>query len=269
MVINKTILATLTLSCSVMMQAAYANSTCPIESAAIISTAGDENGRGSLSQSFVIPPGYETIAGAVAFLSNEWPRFYGTQFNDTYLARFSAPGLISILASGNVNSSSWKTGTLGYNGIAPVKSYTLDASGLAGRTATLKYEVNDVGDLVVDSALAIDQVKVVRTEQFVHAGSGFFTSPGAIQGSFGQAVRLTFTNTNVLGATLKVTNNGFGGGTRGSIVLPGQSVTYEYYSGGVEPTYWSFDVDTTSDAFFMDYSIESTWVEGMPVNPCY
>lgn len=248
---------------------ANAQSSCSVTQAAVISTAGDSNGLGSLSQSFVIPPGYESISGRVRFLSDEWPRYYGTQYNDTYLARFSAPGQARVLASGNVNSSNWSAGLLGYNGTTPERNYTIDVSGLAGRTATLHYEVRDVGDLLVDSALAIDAVRVVRTQQYVPAGGGSLTGNSSVSGSFGQSVRLTFRNTNVLGTTITVRDTSAFGESHGAIILPLQSVTFTFSRFGTEPMNWNFDVSTVSDAFLVTYSIESTWVNGMPVNPCF
>lgn len=242
---------------------------CPVTKAVVVSNQGNSNGVGSISQSFIIPPGYESIAGRVRFLSNEWPQWYGTEFNDTYLARFSAPGKVSVLAGGNVNSSSWSAGLLGYNGKTPEISYTFDASGLAGKTGTLHYEVRDVGDLVVDSALAVDAVKVVRTQQYVPAGGGSLTGNETISGTFGQAVKLTFKNVNALGATLYVKDKSPFGTEKSLILLPQQSVTFTFTRFGEEPMGWSFDVSTVSDAFVVSYGIESTWVAGMPANPCY
>ena len=126
---------------------------CPITKAAFISTAGSNNAVGGLSQSFVVPPGYGTISGRIRFLSNEWPDYFGSQFNDTYLVRFSAPGSSVVIASGNVNSSSWSSGVLGYKGKAIEIPYILDVSSYIGETVTLTYEVRDVGDMVVDSAI--------------------------------------------------------------------------------------------------------------------
>ncbi|MGR5408812.1 hypothetical protein ACP3V3_05425 [Vibrio sp. PNB22_3_1] len=242
---------------------------CPVTNAAVVSNAGDSNALGSISQSFNIPPGYETISGRIKFLSNEWPRWFGTEYNDTYLARFAAPGKMSILASGNVNSSSWGAGILGYNGATPEINYTLDVAGLAGKTASLYYEVRDVGDTIVDSALAVDSVKVIRTQQYLPAGGGSFTGNRTIAGTYGQGVKLTFKNLNVLGTTLSVKDSSPFGQTKELILLPQQSVTFTFTRFGEEPMGWSFDVSTKSDAFVVSYSMESTWVTGMPVNPCY
>jgi len=242
---------------------------CPVTNAALISTAGNSNGLGSLSQSFVVPPGYETINGRVRFLSDEWPVWYGSQYNDTYLVRFAAPGQSSVLASGNLNSSSWSSGILGFNGQTPEKNYSLDLSAHVGKTVNLHYEVRDVGDLIIDSGLAIDAVKVVRTQQYVPAGGGVLNSNTTLSGSYGQGVKITFKNVNILGTTLTVSDTTSFGETKQTILLPLQSVTYTFTRFGEEPMYWEFDVSTVSDAFIVTYEIESTWVEGMPPNPCY
>lgn len=242
---------------------------CPVTNAALTTTAGNSNGLGSLSQAFVVPPGYETINGRVRFLSDEWPVYFGSQYNDTYLVRFAAPGQSTVLASGNLNSSSWSSGVLGFNGQTPEKNYSLDASAHVGKTVNLNYEVRDVGDLVVDSGLAIDAVKVVRTQQYLPAGGGILNSNATISGNYGQAVKLTFKNANILGTTLTVTDNTPFGKTEQTILLPLQSVTFTFTRFGEEPMYWSFDISTVSDAFIVGYQIESTWVPGMPSNPCY
>lgn len=172
------------------------------------------------------------------------------------------------LAKGNVNSSSWTASGSGYNGETPPIDYLADLNGLANQQATITYEVKNVGDRKVDSALAIGPVRVVRTDEFVHAGAGYINGGAKIQGQFGQVVKLTFTNKNVLGTILQVENK-VQGLKQGAIVLPGQTATFAFQSGGVEPVYWSFDVSTLSDAMLVDYTVDSTWTNGMPLNPCF
>lgn len=246
---------------------ANAQTECPMTQAAVISTAGNSNALGSISQSFIVPPGYETISGRVRFLSNEYPVWYGTAYNDTYLVRISASGGSSILASGNVNSASWSSGILGYNGKTPEITFTFDAAAYVGQTVSIYFEVRDVGDTYYDSALAIDAVKVIQTQDYVHAESGNMNANGSISGLFGQGVKITFSNVNVLGTTIQVT--GSNGRFHQSIILPMGSVTFTFSRFGDEPMGWNFDIRTESDAFIVNYEVESTWVEGMPTNPCY
>lgn len=244
---------------------------CPVTQAAIVSNAGSQSAKGTLSQAFIVPPAYEQVSGRLRFLSNEWPQYYGTEYNDTYLARLTAPGKVEIIASGNVNSSTWSSGLLGYNGATPEITYNTDLSGLVGKTVQLAYEVQDVGDTIVDSALAVDAVQILRTEQFVpvEGQGGALTGDATISGSFGQAVKLTFTNQNILGTTIAVKDTSPFGQTKESIILPQQSVTFTFSSFGEEPMGWNFDVSTNSDAFVVSYGVESTWTDGMPPNPCY
>ncbi|AMQ88457.1 MULTISPECIES: hypothetical protein [Marinobacter] len=261
--------------CTAVMLLAGAQSAaaagCPVTQAAVVSNAGSQSAKGTLSQAFVVPPAYEQVSGRLRFLSNEWPQYYGTEYNDTYLARLTAPGKVEIIANGNVNSSTWSSGLLGYNGATPEINYNTDLSGLVGTTVQLAYEVQDVGDTIVDSALAVDAVQVLRTEQFVpvEGQGGALTGDATISGSFGQAVKLTFTNQNLLGTTISVKDTDPLGQTKESIILPQQSVTFTFVNGGDEPMGWNFEVSTNSDAFIVSYGIESTWTDGMPPNPCF
>jgi hypothetical protein len=104
---------------------------------------------------------------------------------------------------------------------------------------------------------------------YVPAGGGTLNGNGSISGNFGQSVKITFKNVNVLGTTLNITDTGPFGETQGIILLPQQSKTFTFSIFGEEPIFWNFDVSTVSDAFIVTYSIESTWVEGMPPNPCF
>ena len=245
---------------------------CPEAFAAIISTAGENNGVGSISQAFDVPPGYGAIRGRVRFLSNEWPEYFGSEYNDSYLVRVSTALDTRILAHGNLNSSSWQASDSGYNGAATEINFECDTSNLAGQSLTLHFEVRDVGDLIVDSALAIADVSVVRTESYVYAGGGVLTAanlPRSIEANLGQAVRFSFTNNNVLGGHIRVADDGAFGSTKESIVLPFQTVSFTFTVFGEEPMHRSFTLETISDALVLNYTIESTWIEGMPPNPCY
>jgi len=132
---------------------------------------------------------------------------------------------------------------------------------------TIYYEVRDVVDTYYASALAIDAVKVKRTQDYILAESGNMNDNGSISGSFGQAVRITFSNVDVLGTTIQVT--GSNGAFRQSHILPMGSLTFDFYDFGEEPMKWNFDIRTKSSTFIVNYEVESTWVEEMPANPCY
>lgn len=267
-----TLCAGILLATVVYSKVSYAQAGCPVVRAAVISTAGDSNGKGQLSQSFKVPPGFELIEGRIKFLSNEWPVFFGTEFNDTYLVRITTPAGSSVLASGNLNSSSWSSGASGFNGQTPEIAFSFDLSPFVGQVVTLHFDVRDVGDLVVDSGLAIDGVNIVRTEDFLPVTSGSFVGiGGTISGQMGQGVRLNFTNITVPGTTILVQDLTLPfPSERGPVILLPfltQSFTFAIFT--EEPVFRLFEVATFSDSFIVNYDVESTWVSGMPPNPCF
>lgn len=257
---------------------------CPVTNSVIVSNASDRIDtagsdepeyvdedviEGYLKQTFIIPPAYEAITGQLKFLSNEWPDWFGSNYNDSYTAMLAISTLKQSLAKGNVNTSTWTASSTDFNGETPDISYQVELRGLAEQQATLTYEVKNVGDRKVDSALAVSPVKVVRTDDFVSASSGYISQGGTISGSWGASIRLSLTNRNLLGTILQIENKAGGyDAKQGAIVLPGQTVSYTFSSWGSEPYAWEIDVSTLSDAMLVEYEIESTWISGMPVNPC-
>lgn len=132
--------------------------TQSITSAYVAVADTSQGAYGSLSQSFRVPKGIDSIVGVAKFLSDEYPKYYGSKYNDGYVITVSTPLGSQVLAKGNLNSSKWtKTGLLGYNGETPTISLLIDTSGFAatGGIVTITAEVSDVGDEKVDSALAI------------------------------------------------------------------------------------------------------------------
>lgn len=228
---------------------------------------------GQLSQTFKVPPGYELITGRVQFLSDEWPEFFGAEFIDKFLVTLTTPAGANVLASGSLNGLAWTNGPKqGFNGYTADFNFEASLKGLAGQTVKLTHEVRDVGDTIVDSGLAIDATKVVRTEQFVVTPGlgGPTTGALTVKGQLGQAVRITVKNLNVLGTSVSVQDKSPFGPTKQSIILPMSSVTFEFGVFGEEPMYREFEIKTVvSDAFVVDVAVESTWVEGMPTNPCF
>lgn len=243
---------------------------CPMTNAAILSASKGET-YAELSQSFIIPPAYEQIAGRVKFLTNEGRDDYIEVMNDSFLATVSSKGLFELIAQGDFMSMSSLdfTSVEGYILESDDIPYSVDMSGLTGEVATINFalwEADERDDF--KSGLAIDTISVVRTERLVHAGSGYLNGGGKIQDRLGQLVNVTLTNKNVLGTTVQV-RHASSGQSHGAIILPGSSVTFQFQRWGPEPMQWNFDVSTVSDAMLVSYDIESSWIDGMPYNPCF
>lgn len=142
--------------------------------AAVASTAGNNQSVGRLSQSFYVEPCHTTLEGKIRFISSEWPQYYGTQYNDAYIAKLITPAGVQIIDQGNLNSSSWSDGLLGYSGKASVVNVEIDVSSFAGQNVplTLDFQVSDVGDQVVDSAMAVGDFKLVGDTAFTTQSQG-------------------------------------------------------------------------------------------------
>jgi len=131
-----------------------------------------------------------------------------------------------------------------------------------------------VEDQIFDSALAIANVRVYRTGDFFPAPGfgGPITNKLTIQGQLGQGVRITVKNLSAsLGTTVYVEDQSFPSSpTRKQLILlPFQTTTFEFGIFGAEPMSRKFEVGTVvSDVFIVDVKVESTWVEGLPPNPC-
>ena len=233
---------------------------------AVVTTAGDSNAAGTISQTFTVGPGQDTLVGRIRFVSNEYPVYVGSEFNDSYSVSLHTPSGTRILGKGNVNSSSWSSGVAGFNGATPEVVVSEDVSSFVGQNLTLIVKVSDVGDLIVDSGVALSDFKIINQNNRNFYAAGAWNGNTSFNASLGQAVWITVKNVNVLGTTIRISDQF--GQTQEIILLPLLSHTFKFAVFGEEPLGWQFNVSTISDAFIVGYKIESTWIPGMPPNPC-
>lgn len=103
----------------------------------------------------MVQPWQTKLQGSVRFLSNEYPTWYGTQYNDAYAVYAVTPGGMIMLAQGNLNSSDWSGDGLGFSGGTPAMSASADLSAFAGQAVSLYGLASDVGDTIIDSGVAL------------------------------------------------------------------------------------------------------------------
>ncbi len=247
-------------------------------SAVIPVDAGGVAYSNSLQQTFTVPPGYERIWGQVRFATDVTP---GSPYNDFFavwlLLPPGMPGSYELLA-GNVNTLQWGTGVAGFRLATPWLEYRADLMGLVGKTVTLKFLAADVddppdgSDSDGESALIVQPVRVVRTDRLLQGPVGSIGHQLWQQSyGLGQVVSFTVTNRNLLGVNLQVDASANGGDIQSSdswVIPPQLSRTFAFRSWGGEPIMWMFQLTSQSSAVNLTYSIKSTWVEGMPPNPC-
>lgn len=124
----------------------------------IAETFGSEDANASYP--FVVGDG-ATLSGTVEFLSDEWPVYFGQEYNDLYTVTLATPGGVVVLASGNLNNSSWVDGSdHGYSGTADAVAVNADLRRFAGQVAELQIHVANVGDDAVESAVVISDLRI-------------------------------------------------------------------------------------------------------------
>ena len=131
--------------------------------AAVVSTAGNDIDQANTSQTFYADSCQTHLTGKIRFLSDEWPQYFGTEFNDAFVVTlFTAKGQKPI-ASGNLNSSSWSSGLGGFIGKTPIIEISEDISLFAGtgQPIQLTFSASDVGDKIIDSGVALTDLKFV------------------------------------------------------------------------------------------------------------
>jgi len=98
------------------------------------------------------------------FLSNEYPQYVGTEYNDIFTVYVSnQQGQWDlVVVSSDVNSADWSSSSSGYNGETGWRYNSFNASnyGSPGQYVWVLFRVMDVGDTVVDSASLIDSLQI-------------------------------------------------------------------------------------------------------------
>jgi len=94
--------------------------------------------------------------------------------------------------------------------------------------------------------------------------SGIWTRDSSVSVSGGQGMRFFLKNRNVLGTTIRITAQT--GETHSLVLLPLGSAVMTFTRFGCEPMGWQFEIETSSDVFFVEWTLCSTWVPGDPDN---
>ena len=120
------------------------------------------NVRSELKQSFAVGSTLQ-VKFNYNFLSNEFPAFVGSVFNDAFEAKLIGPnGGSTLLATESVNSSTFKPGNgTGFNGQTGPKSIDTTMNVSSGQH-TLSFSVVDKGDTIVDTAVHVNNVSVTK-----------------------------------------------------------------------------------------------------------
>jgi hypothetical protein len=123
----------------------------------VVATEGRQFSQASYP--FVVGEG-ASISGKLRFLSQEYPEYFGSEFNDLFSVALATPQGAVVLATGNLNNSSWGAGSQGYSGTAATIEISEDLSRFAGQTVELQIVVANVADMLFDSAVAVFDLRI-------------------------------------------------------------------------------------------------------------
>jgi len=121
----------------------------------------------SLTLDFVVPDDATTLGFDFRFMSEEFPEWVGSAFNDffyAYLTDSTGTHQIAYDTNGNIinvnnnffNPAIYPAGTV-FDGTTPRLTTVVDVT--PGETISLRFEVGDVGDGIYDTAVWIDNVR--------------------------------------------------------------------------------------------------------------
>jgi len=114
------------------------------------------------SGTMTVPAGMNAMIVDVNFLSDEYPNFIGSQFDDFALSTLNtnAGRRTSVVTSVNIAPFVPDPSTA-YGGATSFAPWVFDLTGLAGTPVNFQFDISDVGDTVGTSVLLIDHVRFV------------------------------------------------------------------------------------------------------------
>jgi len=136
--------------------------------AMISSGSGAVGGASSaLEQSFTVPAGATTLTIHYNFVSEEYPEYVGSQFNDVFNATLHTPDGSREIAFEDVNSANFQpvsgipcgSGDCTWGQTGWITA-SIDVSQWAGTDDTLTLTVHDVGDTIYDTVVLLDDISL-------------------------------------------------------------------------------------------------------------
>jgi len=149
------------------------------------------------SGTMTVPAGMNAMIVDLDFLSSEFPGFIGTAFDDVALATLNSVAGTQSFNVTSVNVAPFVASPTVFGGETGFFPWVFNLTGLQGSNISVQFDVSDVGDTQVTSALLIDNLRFVQQaivvqpqlkKQAVGATLQFVTQVIGISGSVNWAV---------------------------------------------------------------------------------
>jgi hypothetical protein len=133
------------------------------------------NAMSRMSREVTVPEGAKELVIEYNFVSQEYPGWVGTIYNDAFVAYVAGDTHFLLAETVNGNAGRWQdyfesvgnvsqstvavggvSGTFG--GTTGARTARVPVEGCTGKTVTLVLAISDVGDTIYDSAVAIDRI---------------------------------------------------------------------------------------------------------------
>jgi len=113
------------------------------------------------SGTMTVPAGMNALIVDLDFLSNEFPQFIGGTFDDVALATLNSVSGTQSFNVTSVNVAPFVTSPTIFGGATGFFPWVFDLTGLQGSNISVQFDVSDVGDTAVTTALLIDNLRFV------------------------------------------------------------------------------------------------------------
>jgi len=114
------------------------------------------------SGTMTVPTGMNALIVDLDFLSDEFPGFIGSTFDDVALASLNTVSGTQSFNVTSVNVAPFVASPTIFGGATGFFPWIFDLTGLQGSSVSVQFDVSDVGDTIVTSALLIDNLRFVQ-----------------------------------------------------------------------------------------------------------
>lgn len=214
-----------------------------------------------LSQEITIDPDAETLIGRIKLLTNESLESASEGYNDDFVALLINQIKPNFILLKDVKSVTWGPGKFGYLFSSNEIPFAINVKNLAGLRATLAFGVIDKGDDRGDSAIIVSNLQFLKTSDRNFVENGVFMGDVSFSRNVGAVSWFKVKNTKEM-SVINLDQKNF------YVLKNNEEVDIPSVKFGNEPMGQTFVFDELLSTDIFSFSMDSTWVSGMPTSAC-